>query len=121
MRIAVIDFGSTSFHVLVVDVDGPWGRMRRVLRKREMLHLGATVAVLGHLPDDLQAQAVRAGRVLRRAADEAEPDRVVAVATSALRDAANGGGLLDRLSTAVRSPVRLLDGDEEARLVYTGV
>src|SRR5438445_13661802 len=109
MRIAVIDFGSTSFHVLVVDVDGR-GRMRRVLRKREMLHLGATVAVLGYLPDDLQSQAVRAGRMLRRAADSAEPDRVVAVATSALRDAANGGHLIDRLSTAVRYPVRLLDG-----------
>jgi exopolyphosphatase/guanosine-5'-triphosphate,3'-diphosphate pyrophosphatase len=120
MRIAVIDFGSTSFHVLVVDVDRTGG-MRRVARKREMLHLGATVAVLGHLPDDLQSQAVRAGRMLRRAADAAEPDRVVAVATSALRDATNGGHLIDRLSTAVRSPVRLLDGHEEARLVYTGV
>jgi exopolyphosphatase/guanosine-5'-triphosphate,3'-diphosphate pyrophosphatase len=120
MRVAVLDLGSTSFHLLVVDVDSR-GRMKRVLRRREVLHLASDVAVHGHLPAESAAAAIRAARVLRRAADAAEPAMTVGAATQALREAANGGELLRELQIATRCPIRLLDGCEEARVVYEGI
>jgi exopolyphosphatase/guanosine-5'-triphosphate,3'-diphosphate pyrophosphatase len=120
MRVAVLDLGSTSFHLLVVDADHK-GRITRVVRRREVLHLAAEVALHGHLPDDIATAAVRSARVLRRAADATKPDVTVAAATHALREAANGGELLEQLSNATRCPIRLLDGSEEARIVYQGV
>jgi exopolyphosphatase/guanosine-5'-triphosphate,3'-diphosphate pyrophosphatase len=112
--------GSTSFHLSVVEVSRN-GDMERLLRRRETLHLSAAVARCGRLPDDLCDRAVRAVRVLRRAADDAKPDVILAVATSALRDAANGGRLIERLEIAARCHIRVLTGHEEARLAYRAV
>ncbi|MEX0874976.1 MAG: hypothetical protein WD646_06815 [Actinomycetota bacterium] len=120
MRVAVLDLGSTSFHLLVVDVDSR-GRMTRVLRRREVLHLASDVAIHGHLSDSSATAAIRAARVLRRAADATKPAITIGAATQALREAANGGELLRQLQVASRCPIRLLDGSEEARVVYEGV
>lgn len=120
MRIAVLDLGSTSFHLLVVDVDEDLS-MRRVLRRRETLQLGAIVAREGHLTPEAEADSIRAARRLRRAADRTAPHVIVAAATHALREAANGDDLLPRLEQETRCPIRLLDGSAEARLVYEGV
>ncbi|HYZ92674.1 MAG TPA: hypothetical protein VFA34_09815 [Actinomycetota bacterium] len=120
MRIAALDLGSTSFHLLVVDADESFG-IRRVVRRRETLHLGAIVAEHGHLTPDAEAAAVKATKRLRRAADRTGPQIVVAAATHALREAANGDDLLARLAEEARCPIRLLDGSTEARLVYEGV
>lgn len=117
MRIAVLDLGSTSFHASVVDVDES-GELNRVLRHRETLHLGSRVAKHGYLSEDDCQRAIRAARLLRRSVDSAEPQMVIAAATSALRDAVNGGGLIDRLEVAARCKVRTLSGSEEARLAY---
>jgi exopolyphosphatase/guanosine-5'-triphosphate,3'-diphosphate pyrophosphatase len=120
MRIAVLDLGSTSFHLLVVDVDEDL-RMHKVLRRRETLHLGAIVATEGRLTPEAEAEAVKAAHRLRRAADRTAPHSVVAAATHALREAANGDDLLARLEGETRCPIRLLDGSSEAQLVYEGV
>ncbi len=120
MRVAAIDLGSTSFTVVVVDITRG-GEMTRVLRRREVLHLGAIVVKEGHLSGEAARASVRAARTLRRAADETKPDIVVAAATHALREATNGAHLLEQLEVATRCPVRLLDGSEEARLVYEGI
>jgi exopolyphosphatase/guanosine-5'-triphosphate,3'-diphosphate pyrophosphatase len=120
MRIAVFDLGSTSFHALVVDVDAR-GRLERVLRSRETLHLAhASARNGGHVPEDAAFQALRAVRSLRKDAERTGPDVVVASATSALRDATNGDHLIERLEVALRHPIRVLDGDEEAELAYLG-
>jgi exopolyphosphatase/guanosine-5'-triphosphate,3'-diphosphate pyrophosphatase len=119
MRIAILDLGSSSFHALVADVDDH-GRFDVVLRRREMLHLAAATAIDGHIPAAAGFRALRAARTLRLEADRRHPDVVVASATSALRDAANGDHLLERLEVAARCEVRLLDGDEEAALAYRG-
>jgi exopolyphosphatase/guanosine-5'-triphosphate,3'-diphosphate pyrophosphatase len=95
--------------------------MTRVLRRREVLHLGAIVVKEGHLSGEAARASVRAARTLRRAADETKPDVVVAAATHALREATNGAHLLEQLEVATRCPVRLLDGNEEAHLVYEGI
>jgi len=119
MRVAVFDLGSSSFHLMVVDASRD-GQFTPVLRRRSFLHLGTEVARTGGVPADRAASAVRTVRRLRVAADEAGVDVVVALATAALRDAANGSRLLDRLEQVLGSSITLLTGEEEARLCFLG-
>jgi exopolyphosphatase/guanosine-5'-triphosphate,3'-diphosphate pyrophosphatase len=57
---------------------------------------------------------------LRRALDEVQPDVVVALATAAIRDASNGPDVVARLERVVGTTVRVLGGEEEARLCFGG-
>jgi exopolyphosphatase/guanosine-5'-triphosphate,3'-diphosphate pyrophosphatase len=104
---------------MVVDASRD-GRLTPVLRRRSFLHLGTEVARTGGVPADRAANAVRAVRRLRMAADEADVDVVVPLATAALRDADNGSSLLGRLERVLGHPITLLAGTEEARLCFLG-
>lgn len=119
MRAAVWDLGSSSFQVLVCDA-GPCGTLEPVLRRRALLNLGFAVGARGSIPPDRLAASVAAAGRLRRALDDVRPDVVVALATAAIRDASNGPQVVARLERVVGSPVRVLDGEEEARLCFTG-
>ena len=119
VRVAVFDLGSSSFHLMVVDATRD-GMLVPVLRRRSFLHLGTEVARTGGVPADRAAVATRVVRRLRQTADEAGVDVVVALATAALRDASNGASLLSRLEAIVGTPIRLLSGEEEARLCFLG-
>ena len=119
VRAAVWDLGSSSFQVLACDA-GPCGTLEPVLRRRASLNLGFAVGARGSIPADRVAASVAAATRLRRALDEVRPDVVVALATAALRDATNGPQVVARLERAVGTPVRVLDGEEEARLCFGG-
>src|SRR5271167_4242340 len=114
IRAAVWDLGSSSFQVLVCDA-GPCGTLEPVLRRRALLNLGFAVGAGGSIPPDRLAASVAAAGRLRRALDDVQPDVVVALATAAIRDASNGPEVVARLERVVGSPVRVLDGEEEAR------
>ena len=120
MRRSVLDLGSNSFHVLVADLDDDGGLVP-VAREREMLHLGAVVAEHGHVPDDARRRAVTVARHLTELAGRLGATERFAVATSALRDAANGPEVVAEIAEATATDVRLIDGEEEARLAYRGV
>ncbi len=120
MRLSVLDLGSNSFHVLVADVDED-GSVVPVAREREMLHLGAVVAEHGHVPDAERRRAVEVVVHLTELAGRMGAHRRLAVATSALREASNGPEVVAEMAAATETPVRVIDGDEEAGLAYRGV
>lgn len=119
VRVAVFDLGSSSFHLMVVDVYRDGG-LDPVLRRRSFLHLGTEVARTGGVPADRAAAAVRTVRRLQLAAEDVGVDVVVALATAALRDAVNGSKLLARIEHVLGHPVTQLTGEEEARLCFLG-
>jgi exopolyphosphatase/guanosine-5'-triphosphate,3'-diphosphate pyrophosphatase len=119
VRVAVFDLGSSSFHLMVVDASRE-GVLTPVLRRRSFLHLGTEVARTGGVPTERATSAVRAVRRLQAAAEEAGVDVVVALATAALRDAANGPMLLARFENVLGTSINLLAGEEEARLCFLG-
>ncbi len=119
VRVAVLDLGSSSFHLMVVDAARD-RLLTPVLRRRSFLHLGTEVASTGGIPVERAALAVRTVRRFRAAADEAGADLIVAVATAALRDASNGSEVLTRMERALGVPIRLLSGEDEARLCFMG-
>ncbi|HKC50006.1 MAG TPA: histidine phosphatase family protein [Myxococcota bacterium] len=117
VRIAVADLGSTSFHMLVTDAT-PDGHMERVAREREMLRLGAAIGSDGLIPPETCERAVDAARRLGRVAERAGAEQTLAIATAALRDAKNGRKLAEQLGRALNTDVRILTGQEEARLIF---
>jgi exopolyphosphatase/guanosine-5'-triphosphate,3'-diphosphate pyrophosphatase len=118
-RMAVLDLGSTSFHLLVADVTSS-GDLDRVARERSMLRLGASLGD-GRISEEIMVRALEAATVLRDAAVSSGAECLLPVATSALRDAHNGGELASRLGEVLHAPVRLLSGEREARLIFAAL
>lgn len=116
-RRAAIDIGTVTTRLLVADTDG-W-RVDEVLRRCVVTHLGEGLHASGMLAEAAivrVADAV-AGFVLDIA--ETRADSVVAVATSAARDAGNGRAFLDTLGALGVRP-RIISGSTEARLSFAG-
>ncbi len=120
MRIAALDLGSNSFHLLVADTR-PDGTITPVLRDKDMLRLGDVVAREGRIPPPHDDAAVGVVRRFRALAEAAGASELVACATSAMRDAANRDELLARFAAEAGVAVRVIDGDEEARLIFAAV
>jgi len=118
LRVAVLDLGSTSFSLLVSDASASAG-LERVTRQRTQLRLGAFLHGAARIPADTCARAVDAARALKKASDACRPDRMLAVATAALRHAENGADLTARIGDAIGAPVRMLSGEQEARLIFS--
>lgn len=117
LRVAVLDLGSTSFHLVVADAS-PTGKIERVVRQREMLRLGATIAAEGEIPKAVAQRAVESARELDALARAHGAERLIPVATAALRDARNGAALAAAISRELGTKVRVLSGLEEARLIF---
>ncbi len=120
MRFAVLDLGSSSFHLLVADANSD-GNITPILRERSMLNLGLRLVGRGRMPRREAEEAAFTIERFRDLAARADVDRVLPVATSALRDASNRDELTEALERAAGAPVRFIDGVEEARLVFAGV
>ncbi len=120
MKIAAIDIGSNSVHMVVVEVR-PGGALRVLDRAKDMVRLGDSAFGDGRLSASAQARALSAISRFARIARRRDADAVVVVATSAVREAENGRNFLAlvRRETGLR-PV-LLDPREEARLVWLAV
>jgi exopolyphosphatase/guanosine-5'-triphosphate,3'-diphosphate pyrophosphatase len=119
-RIAALDLGSNSFHLLVADVQVD-GSFTAVAREKEMLRLGDDVARHGRIPPATADRAAAAVRRFRALADALGAREVVAKATSAIRSAANGSELVDRIEAETGVEVEVISGTEEARLIFAAV
>ncbi|HET6848830.1 MAG TPA: Ppx/GppA phosphatase family protein [Gaiellales bacterium] len=118
-RLAALDIGSNSTRLLVADADCE--RLEEVERLLTITRLGDGVDASGRLAEDAMQRVARCvGRYAERAS-ELGAERPLAVATSAVRDAANGRDFLARLERDHGVRTRLLAGEDEARLTLRGV
>ncbi len=117
-RVAVIDIGSNSTRLLVADVED--GRVRPVKRRSTVTQLGRGVDLSGQLAAEaIEATCAAVGPYLATV-EEMGAEKVDAIATSAVRDARNGGAFVAELRERFALSARVLDGEEEARLTYLG-
>ena len=118
-RVAAVDLGTNATRLLVADVDG--GRVDEVVRRTRITRLGEGVDARRRL---LPTSVARVRNVLsdyRREAEELGAERVLAVGTSAVRDAENGEAFLGEVEWSYGFATRLLTGEEEAALTRRGV
>lgn len=116
-RIAAIDVGSNSIRQIVADV-APNGTIRIVDEMKAAPRLGAGLGKKRMLSESAVAQATEALVRMATLARQIGAKRIEAVATSAVRDAANGPAFLAQVKQAAGLKVRILNGDEEARLAF---
>lgn len=119
-RLAALDLGSNSFHLLVADTR-PGGRIKRVTTKKLTIRLGEPVARTGKLGDEAYGRATDAIADLVAITDAEGADQVVAVATEALRVAEDGDAFRDQVLADHGIPVQLLTGMDEAALSLAGM
>jgi exopolyphosphatase/guanosine-5'-triphosphate,3'-diphosphate pyrophosphatase len=117
--VAVIDIGSNSARVVVYEPEAS-GHLRIRAGSRAALRLVRDVDTHRRLSEDAMARAMDALRDFRAIAQGAGAQRVVAVATAAMRDADNGTIFLERVRRELGIEVELIDGDREARYGFVG-
>jgi exopolyphosphatase/guanosine-5'-triphosphate,3'-diphosphate pyrophosphatase len=120
MRIAAIDVGSNPIHMVVAQVESD-GRFRVLDRAKEMVRLGHRTLTSGRLSADAMNAGVRTLAAFRTLAERQGVVRFKAVATSAVREAKNGGDFVQRVKNDVGLRVKVIPGREEARLIFLGV
>ncbi|MGA8744399.1 MAG: Ppx/GppA phosphatase family protein [Solirubrobacterales bacterium] len=117
-RVAVIDIGTNSARLLIADIQDE--RVEEVERRSTVTRLGGGVDLTGQLSADAVEAACDAIAEYMTIVRETGVDAIEAIATSAVRDAANGSAFVAELRERFALSARVLDGDEEARLTYIG-
>ena len=120
MRIAAIDLGTNSFHLLVADAN-PNGAIVPLVREKEMLRLGEAVGRAGRISE---AAADAALATMRRFSDlvaKTGATELVACATSAIREAENGSEIVDRIARETGVVVDVISGRDEARMIFRAI
>jgi exopolyphosphatase / guanosine-5'-triphosphate,3'-diphosphate pyrophosphatase len=118
MRVAAIDQGTNTTRLLVADVED--GELEEISKRVEITRLGEGVDTRRRL---LPVPITRVRNVLtdyRREAERLGAERILLVATSAVRDAENGEAFLGEIEWSYGFVTRLLSGDEEAELTFRG-
>ena len=120
MRLATIDLGSNTVRLLIADVAGA-GRWRMVEADQRVTRLGEGLAASGRLGEAPAARTSAAVTEYVARARRHGAERVAIVATSAVREAANGGEFAAALERAAGEPVTVISGEREASLTLAGV
>jgi exopolyphosphatase/guanosine-5'-triphosphate,3'-diphosphate pyrophosphatase len=116
---AALDLGSNSFHLLIARFDG--GKLEVIDRHKEMVRLASGLSDSGFLS---RAAIDRGLDALRRIAERLASTPTASlrvVGTNTLRSAINSDTFMARAEEILQSPIHIISGMEEARLIYLGV
>jgi exopolyphosphatase/guanosine-5'-triphosphate,3'-diphosphate pyrophosphatase len=117
MRIAAIDIGTNSIHMIVVRVR-PDLSFEVVDREKDMVRLGAGGLDGRSLTPEAMKAALQTLAKFKRLAESHKVDEIVAAATSATREAENGGDFIAEVHRQTGIVIRVISGTEEARLIH---
>ncbi len=120
MRIAAVDMGSNSFHLLVVDAH-PDGSFDTLLREKEMLRLGEVVARTGSISEAHVDAILETLRRFATMASSIGATEIVACATSAMREADNSASIVDLIQAETGIEVEVISGRREADLIFSAI
>jgi exopolyphosphatase/guanosine-5'-triphosphate,3'-diphosphate pyrophosphatase len=118
-RIAIIDLGTNTFHLLIVEIKD---------KKPSVIHLETIPASLGeggmkdgNIKSSAFDRGLEALKQFRRQIELHQVNKVKALATSALRSASNGAKFIDQVLSDTGIQIELIDGNREAELIYSAV
>jgi exopolyphosphatase/guanosine-5'-triphosphate,3'-diphosphate pyrophosphatase len=113
-----IDIGTNTTRVLVADAEG--GRLTEVLQRRAFTRLGKALRAGEAIPPEKIEEIARVVAEQRELAEAVGARPLRAVATAAIRSAANRDAFVDAIREIGGVDVSVLDGEEEARLAFLG-
>jgi exopolyphosphatase/guanosine-5'-triphosphate,3'-diphosphate pyrophosphatase len=120
VRLGVLDIGSNTVHLLVADVR-PGGRPHATTSKRTVLRLMRYLGPEGEITREGVDALVAAVAEARVVAASERVDELLATATSAVREAANGPQVIALIEEALGQPLQVLGGETEARFTFLAV
>ncbi|MBS0171120.1 MAG: Ppx/GppA family phosphatase [Nitrospira sp.] len=119
-KLAVLDIGTNSIHMVLAEVQPDYS-YKILDRFKDMTRLGDGVFTSRRLSDQAMMRGLEVIRALVTLARNKGYEQIQAVATSAVREARNGGEFLDHVAQQTGLVVRVITGAEEARLIFLGV
>jgi exopolyphosphatase / guanosine-5'-triphosphate,3'-diphosphate pyrophosphatase len=117
-QLAAIDLGSNSFHLLVASYQE--GRLQAVSRLGEKVQLAAGLDKANRLSEEAMQRALSCLARFTPLLGDIAPGRLRVVGTSALRTARNSQAFVERAESLLGCRIEIIDGREEARLIYLG-
>ncbi|MEM7768969.1 MAG: Ppx/GppA phosphatase family protein [Cyanobacteria bacterium P01_A01_bin.37] len=120
MKLAAIDIGTNSIHMIVVDVLQK-RNFEVIDREKEMVKLGAGVFSTHRLSERAFNLGIETIERYVQLADQLGVDDIITVATSAIREAQNGEDFLREVVRRTHIKPRIISGKEEARLIFLAV
>lgn len=119
--LAAIDIGTNSIHMVVVRVHPEIPAFTIIAKEKDTVRLGARDPKTGDLTAAAMKRAIAALQRCQELAKSFNAEQIVAVATSAVREAPNGRAFLQQVDAELGLFVNLISGQEEARRIYLGV
>ncbi len=120
MRLAAIDLGTNSFHLVIAEAK-PNGSFRVVASEKEMVRLGESGADMKLLTEEAMERGIACLRRFKAIISARKVKSIRAIATSAIREAQNRDVFIRRARAEVGLSIDIVSGVEEGRLVYLGV
>jgi exopolyphosphatase/guanosine-5'-triphosphate,3'-diphosphate pyrophosphatase len=120
LKLALLDIGSNSIHMVLTEIQ-PDFSSKVIDRFKDVTRLGEETFKEGLFSPEAIAKGTEVVRTLVTLARNRGFTRIEAVATSAVREASNGGDLIEAIEQQTGVRVRVITGQEEARLIYLGV
>ena len=119
MKVAIIDMGTNTFHLLLAEVTDSHYTM--LLRDRKSVKIGEKGINKGEITKEAWDRAVHTLKDFKSIIDENEVAKIFATATSAIRNAANGKELVREIEKQTGIKTDIISGEKEAELILKGV
>ncbi|MEM8504695.1 MAG: Ppx/GppA phosphatase family protein [Cyanobacteria bacterium P01_D01_bin.1] len=119
--IVAIDIGTNSIHMVVVKIDATLPSFNIIGKEKDTVRLGDFCEETDSLTEEAMARGIASLKRCLQIAESFQADDVVAVATSAVREASNGQVFIERVKAETGLAINLISGNEEARRIYLGV
>ncbi len=118
-KIAVLDIGSNSFHLVVVRVIS--GTVQILHKLKQKVRLAEGLSEEGFLSEEAIRRGLDTIKLFEKSISGFDPDSVRIVGTYTLRKAKNSHKFIKAARKVISYPVEIISGQEEARLIYQGV
>src|SRR5258706_10980183 len=112
-RLAAVDIGTNSFHLVIVEADTATGKFNIIGREKENVRLGTGSTDMKHLSEEAMQRGIETLRRFKSLADSAEAP-LRAIATSAVREAKNQNEFIKRARAEAGVKIEVASGIEEA-------
>ncbi|MEL6581141.1 MAG: Ppx/GppA phosphatase family protein [Cyanobacteria bacterium J06621_12] len=119
--IAAIDIGTNSIHMVIVEIDPTLPSFTVIAKEKDTVRLGDRHPATGELTPEAIKRSLNTLRRCQELATSLKAEQIIAVATSATREAPNGERFLRQIESELGIVVNLISGKEEARRIYLGV
>ncbi len=118
MRVAALDIGTNTVLLLIAEVDG--AKFHVICDIHAIARLGEGVDRTHQISEAAYERFISILREHQKTIAQYNCDRIIAVATSAMRDAENRDEIIERTKCDTGIEIEILSGDDEARLTYRG-